>query len=208
MGLAPAWVRRHGAASAAQAAAFAGHAPAAAGDFAPVQVEALDLAALAAAIVQCQACPRALARRRAVAGEGPAEVRLMVIDLVPSQSDASLGVLRDTDGARVFEQLLFAVGLKREAVYLSHALRCDGLPPSESEANCCAPYLQREIALLAPRALLALGAAADASIRAHAGLAAPRIFTLPHPDELVGNAAEKRAAWSTLRELRSYLAAG
>ncbi len=208
MGLAPAWVRRHVAASADRAADFAVNQHAAAAAFARVHVEALDLAALAGAIVRCDACPRALARSRAVAGEGPVAVRLMVIDLVPSHTDANQGVLRDTDGARLFEQLLFAVGLKREAIYLSHALRCDGLPPSESEANCCAPYLQREIALLAPRAMLALGAAADAAIRAHAASGAPRVFTLPHPDELVGDTAKKRAAWTTLRELKSYLAAG
>jgi DNA polymerase len=209
MGLAPGWVRRHVVASPAGALPDTPSQDAApVRELSVIRVQQYGLAALAAAIEQCQACPRASARTRAVAGQGPSQVRLMVVDQVPSRHDASAGALRDSDGARLFEQLLFSIGLKREAVYLSHALRCDGSVPTGNETTSCAPYLQREIELLAPRALLALGSAAAEAIRAHAAPDAPRVFALSHPAELLSNAALKRAAWATLRELTAYLRQG
>jgi uracil-DNA glycosylase family 4 len=214
MGLAPSWVRRHAVRSGQADVSPAplehdtSHQEVALARRAPLRLDSLDLETLRLAIERCEACPRALGRSNAVAGEGTASARLMVVDHVPSRHEATTGALRDSDVARLFDQLLFAVGLKRDAIYLTHALRCDGAVPTQDETRRCAPYLQREIELLAPRALLALGHASAEAIRIHAQPTAARVFALAHPGELLKDAAKKRAAWATLRELRAYLAEG
>lgn len=197
MGLGPGWVRR-GAQGPFDEERALPPAPDASGT--------ATLEALAMQIANCTGCERAHGRARPLAGRGPANAAVMVVDLVPTTDEARAGEALTSSAGRLFEQMLFSIGHKRADVYVTHELRCDGGTPSAPERALCSTYLQREIELLAPRVIVVIGK--DRAERAaQLGQERPcQILDMPHPAELLNDAGQKRRAWSSLVALRAALA--
>jgi DNA polymerase len=111
---------------------------------------------------QCRACQLCEGRSQAVFGEGAQEAPdWMVIGEAPGDHDDREGRPFQGDAGELLAGMLAAMGVKAEGrVFFTNLVKCRPLgnrPPSSGEIAACLPYLRRQVALLAPRRILALG---------------------------------------------------
>ena len=141
----------------------------------PEALPAADtLQTLHARMQRCRACPIGEAATQAVAGEGPLRPDLMFVGEQPGDQEDLRGRPFVGPAGQLFDRALQRVGISRETVYVSNAVRHFKYElrgqrrihktPSQQEALACAHWLDEEIALVAPRALVALGATAARSL--------------------------------------------
>ena len=138
---------------------------------APV-VDGLDWPALQTAVSACEACGLCSSRKQAVLGAGARQAHWMVVGDAPDEHDDAQGEAFVHQAGQLLDNMLAAVGIAREgaperAAYLTHALKCR--PPasrsaSAEEAAQCEPYLARQLALVQPRIVLAMGRIAAQSM--------------------------------------------
>lgn len=138
-------------------------APAPTSETAPREALAdLDLAALAARVLVCQQCARHQQRLRAVPGSGQTEQPYyLIVAEQPGIDDEIAGLPFQGDAGRLLDTMLAAVQLPQaESRYGTYVIKCravSGREPDADEVAACVPYLQREIELLQPQWILALG---------------------------------------------------
>ncbi|MDL2225290.1 uracil-DNA glycosylase [Eubacteriales bacterium OttesenSCG-928-M02] len=114
-------------------------------------------------IETCQLCPLAQTRNRAVAGAGNMGARLMLIGEGPGAEEDKNGVPFVGAAGRLLSDMLDAVDIKRDSVYITNIVKCrppGNRNPKDEEAAACMPYLYRQIALVDPQVILLLGAVA------------------------------------------------
>ena len=145
------------------------------GDDAPAQPEAgavpfdtLDAAREAAR--GCVRCDLSATRRQVVFGEGAAGARLMILGEGPSEGDDRSGHPFSGPSGALLETWFTRLGLRREEVWLTNVVRCrpagivngrrKNRPPTDKEAAACRLWLETELALVRPAAILALGGTA------------------------------------------------
>ena len=152
------------------------------------QVATLDWPTLQTTVASCQACGLCQGRKATVFGTGAEQARWLVVGDAPSEADDAQGQpFTDAPGqltGQLLDNMLKAVGLARngtgaQAVYITHALKCR--PPAQrnpqpDEIAQCEPYLRRQVALIQPHIILALGRVAAQSLL-QATL--PEVATLP-----------------------------
>lgn len=134
------------------------------------------LARLAAGLQQCRACPLGALATQAVPGEGPAAPALMFVGEQPGDQEDLRGRPFVGPAGQLFERALQRLGIARDAVYVTNAVRhfkheLRGKrrihkTPTQHEAQACAHWLEEEIALVRPRLLVALGGTAARSLLA------------------------------------------
>ncbi|MEM1619880.1 MAG: uracil-DNA glycosylase [Fervidicoccaceae archaeon] len=143
-----------------------------------------ELERLAREIASCSRCALSASRRRAVPGEGPPRAALMIVGEAPGRDEDASGRPFVGRAGRLLTSLLEEVNLKREEAYVTNVVKCrppGNRAPRRDEVSACAPYLKRQISLVAPRLVLALGALASSSILAMGGetkLAAAKLSEL------------------------------
>ena len=146
----------------------------------PVAVPALavarpnTLAELRAATDRCRACPIGEHATQSVVGEGPLPARLMFVGEQPGDQEDLRGRPFVGPAGQLFERALGDLGWARDAVYVTNAVkhfkyelrgkRRIHKTPSQQEAAACLDWLEREIELVQPAALVALGATAARSL--------------------------------------------
>jgi DNA polymerase len=178
--------------------------------------EAADLAALEALMAACQACPLSAGRPEPpAAGRGGARPLIWLVGPDPSV---------DAPGARELLTAMMEKGLALapEDYYVSTLVRCrpspDGRPGPEND-RLCRPFLDRELTLLRPRLVLALGhipAQRLSGSRDQLALLRARSFTLPGPEkiwlratygleDILESQILKREAWKDLRRIKAGL---
>ncbi|MBP8294736.1 MAG: uracil-DNA glycosylase [Burkholderiales bacterium] len=228
MGLAPVWRRRAQdpgpAGAAAEVATSAAGAPpvpaavassgaAAAGTTRELEIAALSWGQLAPHIAACTACELCRTRKRTVPGVGTATAGWMFVGEAPGAEEDALGEPFVGQAGRLLDNMLKAIGLSREKdVYIANVIKCrppTNRNPAPAEVAQCAPYLQRQIALLQPKIIVALGRFAamtllntDATIaslrgRVHTYRGAPLVVTY-HPAYLLRTLPDKARAWEDL----------
>jgi DNA polymerase len=137
-------------------------APASSG-FVAVPVQVLpgdDWAALAAKVAGCRACPLCQARRSTVFGEGDQQARLMFIGEGPGEEEDLQGRPFVGRAGQFLTRMIEAMGVTREQVYIANIVKCrppGNREPQREEALVCLPYLERQIALVKPEAIVTLG---------------------------------------------------
>ena len=210
MGLAPVWRLRAVSQEVSQEAEASGEAG----------VEAMDWDPLERAIRDCTACGLHATRTQAVPGAGDRHADWMLVGEAPGAEEDRMGEPFVGQAGRLLDAMLAALGLRRdENVFIANVLKCRppaNRNPEPGEVACCAPYLARQIALVQPRVIVALGRFAvqsllstDASIASlrgnvhqHAGV--PLIVTY-HPAYLLRNLPDKAKAWADLLFARRTL---
>ena len=141
----------------------------------PVQAQdPVSLAALAQATERCRACPIGQFATQAVSGEGPLHARLMLVGEQPGDREDLHGRPFVGPAGKLLDQALARLGWPRETLYLTNAVKHFKFEPrgkgrmhktaSQREAAACADWLEREIALVKPHAVIALGATAARSL--------------------------------------------
>lgn len=129
-----------------------------------------QLAAIARQAADCTRCPLHRNAARAVFGEGPQTARLILVGEQPGDKEALAGRPFVGSAGRVLERALAAIGVERELVYLTNAVKHFGYEmrggrryhkaPSRDEVEACRWWLGRELAAIAPGFVVALGATA------------------------------------------------
>ena len=176
-------------------------------------IATLDYDALVADIAACTACGLCQRRRRTVPGVGDTSAQWMFIGEAPGADEDAQGEPFVGAAGQLLDNMLAALGLDRTRnVYIANVLKCrppDNRTPEPLEAQACGPYLDRQIELIGPRLIVALGRSAacrlldvDASVaslrnRVHRYRGTPLIVTY-HPAYLLRNPADKARAWEDL----------
>jgi uracil-DNA glycosylase len=196
--------------SAAQPAARA-----AAPDLAGADHDALRELALA-----CTRCRLSEGRTQAVFSDGNPQARLMVVGEAPGANEDRTGVPFVGAAGKLLDLMLASVDLSRQdSVYICNVIKCrppGNRNPQADEIAACAPYLHRQIELVRPEAILAVGTFAaqlltgsqDAlgkvrgSVYSYDGV--PLVVTY-HPAALLRNPGWSRPTWDDLQLLRQVL---
>jgi uracil-DNA glycosylase family 4 len=119
-----------------------------------------DWAALEAAVRACTKCELHRTRTQTVFGVGRRDADLLVIGEAPGAEEDRQGEPFVGRAGQLLNAMLRAIGLSRDEVYIANILKCrppNNRDPKPEEALCCSTYLERQIALIAPRAVLAVG---------------------------------------------------
>ncbi|MDR2709965.1 MAG: uracil-DNA glycosylase [Burkholderiales bacterium] len=167
----------------------------------------------AADVAACTACDLCKTRTKAVPGVGDVHARWLFVGEGPGAEEDKKGEPFVGQAGRLLDQMLAALGMKRGSdVYIANVLKCrppNNRAPTPQEADACRPYLERQIALIAPKIIVALGKSAamlllntDASIaslrgRGHRYQETPLVVTY-HPAYLLRSPADKAKSWEDL----------
>jgi len=169
-----------------------------------------DIATLIAACVKCKLCER---RTNTVPGEGPATARLVVIGEGPGKTEDETGRPFVGRAGELLTKILEAIKLPREQVFICNVVKCrppENRLPQYDEIAACLPYLYRQIELVKPKVILAMGGTAAQSVlntkqslgslrnQVHRFRGTPVIVTY-HPAALLRNPNWKRPTWDDVR---------
>jgi DNA polymerase len=176
----------------------------------------------AADIDACTACGLCRTRNRSVPGVGDSQARWLFVGEAPGAEEDARGEPFVGQAGRLLDNMLAALGMTRQdGVYIANVLKCrppGNRTPEPAEAEACRPYLERQIALIRPALIVALGKSAaslllgtDASIaslrgRVHRWQSVPLVVTY-HPAYLLRNLPDKAKAWEDLLFARRTAAA-
>ncbi|WP_428421626.1 uracil-DNA glycosylase [Methylibium sp.] len=188
----------------------------------PVGVQTMDWTALRAAVADCTACALSRGRTNTVFGVGHEQAHWMVVGEAPGEQEDRLGEPFVGKAGQLLDNMLRALGLTRrvdnadarpeQQVFIANVLKCRppmNRNPLPDEVAQCAPYLARQVALVQPRLILAMGRFAVQSLlrtsepigrlrgRVHHYQGVPTIVTY-HPAYLLRNPADKARAWDDL----------
>jgi len=183
-------------------------------------IAALEWPEFAADVAACTACGLCRTRNKAVPGVGDVHAQWLFVGEAPGAEEDARGEPFVGQAGRLLDNMLAALGMKRgKNVYIANVLKCrppGNRTPSPLEVESCRPYLDRQIALIRPTLIVALGKSAattllnvDATIaslrgRVHRYQGVPLIVTY-HPAYLLRNLPDKAKAWEDLCLARSTL---
>jgi uracil-DNA glycosylase family 4 len=223
LGLTPVWVRRTGGGATAEASAPS-ETPASArtatpatapltGDGRAAAIARMDWPQLRESILGCTACVLHKQRKQAVPGVGDENADWLFVGEGPGAEEDARGEPFVGQAGKLLDNMLAAIGLRRgEDVYIANVVKCrppGNRNPEPGEAGACEPYLTRQVALIQPKLIVALGKVAaqnllgsEATIasmrgRLHDYRGTPLIVTY-HPAYLLRTLADKARAWEDL----------
>ena len=173
-------------------------------------------------VADCRACGLCQQRKQAVFGVGHERAPWMFVGEGPGADEDEQGDPFVGQAGKLLDSMLAAIGCERgREVYIANVVKCrppGNRTPTPEEAAACAPFLDRQIELVQPRLIVALGKSAavrllqtDASIAAlrgkvHRYNGVPVVVTY-HPAYLLRTLADKAKAWEDLVLARRTLAA-
>jgi DNA polymerase len=181
-------------------------------------VRSMDWPTLRAAVAECRACELCQTRRQTVFGVGNERAHWMIVGEAPGEQEDLRGEPFVGAAGQLLDRMLAAIGLTRgeappeRQVFIANTLKCRpprNRNPQAEELARCEPFLQRQIALLRPRIILAMGRFAVQSLlrsdepigrlrgRVHEYQGVPLIVTY-HPAYLLRNLVDKARAWDDL----------
>jgi uracil-DNA glycosylase len=175
---------------------------------------------LEAMVHACTKCPLCEGRTNAVPGEGPPDARLMVVGEGPGANEDAQGRPFVGRAGELLNQILAAIDCPRETVYIANIVKCrppNNRNPERDEIAACIPYLYRQIALVAPTVIVAMGSTAACALletrgslsslrnKVHHFRGTPLVVTY-HPAALLRNPHWKKPTWDDVRIARRLLA--
>ena len=126
-----------------------------------VAEKAAELEKIAEEIRECCKCGLGSTRTNAVPGEGNPDARIMFIGEGPGADEDAQGRPFVGRAGQLLDKIIIACGLKRSDVYIGNILKCrppDNRDPRADEIISCLPFLQRQIEIINPEIIVALGA--------------------------------------------------
>ena len=183
-----------------------------------LEIAALDWQPLREHVAACRACRLCEGRRQTVFGVGNERAHCMIVGEAPGENEDLQGEPFVGAAGQLLDRMLHAIGLTRGAaepaqqVYIANTLKCRpprNRNPEHDELALCAAYLRRQIDLVQPRLLLAMGRFAVQTLldssepigklrgRVHRWHERPVVVTY-HPAYLLRNPADKARAWADL----------
>ena len=192
----------------------------------PSGIEAMDWDGLRAAVQGCEACGLCKSRTQAVFGVGHTSAQWMIVGEAPGEQEDKQGEPFVGRAGQLLDRMLAAVGLTRseadatQQVFIANVLKCRppaNRNPQPQEVAQCEPYLMRQVELVRPKMILAMGRFAVQSLlkstepigklrgRVHDYQGVPLVVTY-HPAYLLRSPTDKALAWDDLCLAREVLA--
>lgn len=187
-------------------------------------VSQLDWAALRQQVATCQLCELHQSRTQTVFGVGNQQADWLIIGEAPGADEDRQGEPFVGRAGQLLNAMLKSVGLAREQVYIANILKCrppNNRDPRPEEAARCFAYLQRQIELIQPKLILAVGRiAAQRLLDCNTSLGRLRgkvhqleqtgtpVVVTYHPAYLLRSPTEKRKAWEDLLFAKSMTQGG
>lgn len=185
------------------------------------RIARLEWREFAADVDACTACGLCRTRHKSVPGVGDPNADWLFVGEAPGAEEDARGEPFVGQAGRLLDNMLAALGMSRDRnVYIANVLKCrppNNRAPEPGEADACRPYLERQVALLQPKLIVALGKSAaslllgtDATIaslrgRVHQYRGVPLIVTY-HPAYLLRSLPDKAKAWEDLLLARRTVA--
>jgi len=184
-------------------------------------------------IGDCTRCKLSRGRTNIVFGVGDPQARIMFVGEGPGADEDAQGEPFVGRAGQLLNNMIQAMGLRREDVYIANVVKCrppDNRTPERDECDTCGPFLMRQIAVVRPEILVALGATAAkyllgvsdsmANLRGHLydfqpflpkdaperdpGFSTKLVVTY-HPAYLLRDPRQKKEAWLDLQRAMKYL---
>ena len=170
----------------------------------------------------CQRCALSQGREQIVFGAGSAAARLVLVGESPGRKEDQQGIPFVGEAGRLLERILFAMGFKREDVYICNIQKCrppKNRDPLPKEVAACVPFLKRQLAALQPQLIVTLGSFASQTLletsqpiqelRGHwQSYADIAVMPTYHPAFLLRNPAAKREVWEDMKQVMARLRQG
>lgn len=188
--------------------------PAASTDVIPAAERVAALQAIRDDIGDCTRCPLAFQGRHTIVfGDGDPNGRLMFVGEGPGADEDMQGLPFVGRAGQLLNNMIVAMGLKRSEVYIANIVKCrppQNRVPEPEEANTCTQFLFRQIEVIRPQVIVALGATAATYLlggksplarlrgRLHEARGAKLIVTY-HPAYLLRDPTQKKEAWKDLQ---------
>jgi uracil-DNA glycosylase len=179
----------------------------------PTAERASALQLISEDIGDCTRCALHKGRNKIVFGDGSPNARLMFVGEGPGADEDAQGIPFVGKAGQLLNNMIAAMGLKREEVYIANVVKCrppGNRTPEPDEGNTCSPFLFRQIDVIRPQVLVALGATAATYLlgsrqplaglrgRVHAFRGSQLIITY-HPAYLLRDPRQKKEAWADLQ---------
>jgi DNA polymerase len=174
---------------------------------------------VAAAVRDCTQCRLCENRTNAVPGEGPGDTRLVVVGEGPGAVEDETGRPFVGRAGDLLTEILAAIELPREQVFICNVVKCrppKNRKPQQDEIDACVPYLHRQLAVIKPAVILAMGGTAAETLlntrqslgtlrnQVHEFRGTPLVVTY-HPAALLRNPHWKKPTWDDVRIARQLV---
>ena len=185
----------------------------------PARVELLRLRET---VLQCTACSELASTRKSVVfGAGNVAAKLMFIGEAPGHEEDIQGLPFVGAAGQLLTKIIEAIGLTRQQVFIANVLKCrppQNRQPQPDEILNCEPYLKKQIELIRPRVIVALGTfAAQTLLKSGSSISQlrgkffdfgdSRILCTYHPAYLLRNPQDKIKVWEDMKKVRAELGA-
>jgi len=168
----------------------------------------------------CQRCALKEGRNHLVFGTGPARASLCIVGEWPDPAEDREGSPFAGESGALLDRMLAAIGLSRDQIYLTNIVKCRppaDRPPLADEVRVCLPFLTRQIAVVSPKVIVAMGPlACQTLLHSNQPLSRLRgrwhkfhgIDLMPtfHPAFLLANLEMKKASWLDLQLIQKRCA--
>ncbi len=179
-----------------------------------------DIANLKNTALSCHLCELAKTRKNVVFGEGNENAKLMFVGEGPGETEDKTGrPFVGKAGELLTKMIENAIGIKREEVYIANIVKCRppaNRVPTQAEAASCKPYLEKQIELIKPELIVALGGTAlthltgkehsimkiRGSVMDYKGAVLIPTF---HPSFLLRNPSAKKESFADMLLIKNYL---
>jgi len=181
-----------------------------------------ELASMAETVARCTKCPLHEGRTNTVFGVGDPHAELMLVGEAPGRDEDLQGEPFVGRAGKLLDKILAAINLTRDKVYIGNILKCrppQNRNPRPDEVMCCMPYLERQIELIRPKLICALGGVAAHNLLDttqgvgkmrgifHNYQGVPLIVTY-HPAALLRSPTYKKPTWEDMQKVRDFLKEG
>ena len=170
-------------------------------------------------IKECAKCSLSETRNNLVFGWGNPDADLMFIGEAPGQDEDAQGIPFVGRAGWLLDKMLYAAGLKRDDIYIANMLKCrppGNRDPLPEEIIKCEPYLHRQLEMIKPKVLVALGRVAGQNLlrtqdslsrlreQSHFYNDIPLLVTY-HPAALLRQPRWKQSSWQDLKKIKKLL---
>lgn len=188
---------------------------------------AIELEKVADEVRRCRRCDLGSLRTNAVPGEGSQNARIMFVGEGPGADEDAQGIPFVGRAGQLLDKIIAACRLKRQDVWIGNILKCrppGNRDPKPDEVTSCLPYLQRQIELINPDVIVALGAHAAKTLldttksigqlrgifhKYYAGIGHPpvKLMATYHPAYLLRSYSpdNRRRVWEDMKKVLSEL---
>jgi uracil-DNA glycosylase len=168
---------------------------------------------------ECTRCRLHEQRNKIVFGQGNPRAELVFVGEGPGHDEDLQGLAFVGRAGKLLTQMIEAMGLQREDVYICNVVKCrppENRKPEEDEAATCSPYLYRQLDVIGPKAIVCLGlTAAQALLKTKDSISRFRgqwfdyrntkLLATYHPAYLLRNPAAKSEVWKDLQKVMAHL---